>query len=117
MNKCNLILVNLLRTFVSSDLDRLGRKFDILLQESRIPAKAMQVSRLSTRVLKSNTTFYSYLKPLQRSMSFSSSSSSASSTPPTPRPSASLVIVNERNEILLVRRNPKATAFGGMHVR
>ena len=36
---------------------------------------------------------------------------------PTPRPSASLVVVNERNEILLVRRNPKASAFAGMHVR
>ncbi|KAF8965210.1 NUDIX hydrolase domain-like protein [Flammula alnicola] len=40
----------------------------------------------------------------------------APSTVPTPRPSASLVIVNERNEILLVHRNPKASAFGGMHV-
>ena len=72
---------------------------------------------LSTRFLKFNTTFDSYLRPLQRSMSFSPTSSLASSTPPTPRPSASLVIVNERNEILLVRRNPKAAAFGGMHVR
>lgn len=44
-------------------------------------------------------------------------SATASSTPSTPRPSASLIIVNERNEILLIRRNPKATAFGGMHVR
>ncbi|KAJ3515737.1 hypothetical protein NLJ89_g1572 [Agrocybe chaxingu] len=35
---------------------------------------------------------------------------------PTPRPSASLVVVNDRNEILLVHRNPKASAFGGMHV-
>ncbi|KIM49372.1 hypothetical protein M413DRAFT_438560 [Hebeloma cylindrosporum] len=34
----------------------------------------------------------------------------------TPRPSASLVVVNERNEILLVHRNPKARSFGGMHV-
>ena len=53
-------------------------------------------------------------------MSFSSpgsSSQAASSTPPTPRPSASLIIINERNEILLVRRNPEATIFGGMHVR
>ncbi|EAU82378.2 hypothetical protein CC1G_06688 [Coprinopsis cinerea okayama7 len=35
---------------------------------------------------------------------------------PVPRPSASLVIVNHRNEVLLVQRNPKATAFGGFHV-
>ncbi|KAI9466357.1 NUDIX hydrolase domain-like protein [Lactarius psammicola] len=33
-----------------------------------------------------------------------------------PRPSASLVILNARNEVLLVHRNPKATAFAGMHV-
>jgi hypothetical protein len=33
-----------------------------------------------------------------------------------PRPSASLVIVNERNEILLVHRNPQARYFGGVHV-
>ncbi|KAF9566310.1 hypothetical protein CPC08DRAFT_740704 [Agrocybe pediades] len=46
------------------------------------------------------------------------SSSSTTSRPavPAPRPSASLVVVNERNEILLVHRNPKATAFGGFHV-
>ena len=37
--------------------------------------------------------------------------------PPVPRPSASVVVVNDRNEILLVHRNPKASAFGGMHVR
>ncbi|KAF6764022.1 hypothetical protein DFP72DRAFT_874045 [Ephemerocybe angulata] len=35
--------------------------------------------------------------------------------PPVPRSSASLVIVNARNEVLLVERNPKASAFGGMH--
>jgi hypothetical protein len=52
-------------------------------------------------------------------MSFLSTdgSSTPPSTPTTPRSSASLVIINERNEILLVRRNPKSTAFGGMHVR
>ncbi|RDB21194.1 putative nudix hydrolase 7 [Hypsizygus marmoreus] len=33
-----------------------------------------------------------------------------------PRPSASLVIVNARNEILLVHRNPQARHFGGVHV-
>ncbi|KAI9446313.1 NUDIX hydrolase domain-like protein [Lactarius indigo] len=33
-----------------------------------------------------------------------------------PRPSASLVVLNDRNEVLLVHRNPKATAFAGMHV-
>ncbi|KAH9001122.1 NUDIX domain-containing protein [Lactarius akahatsu] len=33
-----------------------------------------------------------------------------------PRPSASLVVLNDRNEVLLVHRNPNATAFAGMHV-
>ena len=45
-----------------------------------------------------------------------SSSTTSRSTVPVPRPSASLVVVNERNEILLVHRNPKASAFGGFHV-
>ncbi|KIM72214.1 hypothetical protein PILCRDRAFT_829916 [Piloderma croceum F 1598] len=35
---------------------------------------------------------------------------------PVPRPSASLVVVNSRNEVLLVHRNPQATSFGGVHV-
>lgn len=37
-------------------------------------------------------------------------------TPAVPRPSASLVVVNPRNEILVVHRNPKSSAFAGMHV-
>jgi len=32
------------------------------------------------------------------------------------RLSASLVLVNSRNEILLVQRNPQATSFAGTHV-
>ncbi|KAF7337963.1 putative nudix hydrolase 7 [Mycena venus] len=36
--------------------------------------------------------------------------------PPTPRPSASLVIINSRNEVLFVHRNPEARSFGGVHV-
>ncbi|XP_006458010.1 hypothetical protein AGABI2DRAFT_64679 [Agaricus bisporus var. bisporus H97] len=46
------------------------------------------------------------------------SSTSANSENPVavPRPSASLIVVNERNEILLVHRNPKARSFGGMTV-
>jgi 8-oxo-dGTP pyrophosphatase MutT (NUDIX family) len=35
---------------------------------------------------------------------------------PVPRPSASLIVVNKRNEVLLVHRNPKATSYGGAHV-
>lgn len=33
------------------------------------------------------------------------------------RPSASLVVVNSSNEVLLVHRNPNATSFADMHVR
>ncbi|KAF8880249.1 hypothetical protein CPB85DRAFT_1221402 [Mucidula mucida] len=36
--------------------------------------------------------------------------------PAVPRPSASLVVINERNEVLLVHRNPKASTFAGVHV-
>ncbi|KAJ7681765.1 NUDIX hydrolase domain-like protein [Mycena rosella] len=47
---------------------------------------------------------------------FSFMSTSTSPAPPTPRPSASLVIINSRNEVLLVHRNPQARSFGGVHV-
>lgn len=40
-----------------------------------------------------------------------------SKAPAVPRPSASLIVVNARNEILFVHRNPKSSAFAGMHVR
>lgn len=33
----------------------------------------------------------------------------------TPRPSASLILVNSANEVLLIQRN-KGHSFGGMHV-
>ena len=33
-----------------------------------------------------------------------------------PQPSASLVVVNKRNEVLLVHRNPQARSYGGVHV-
>ena len=36
---------------------------------------------------------------------------------PPGRPSASLIIVNAQNEVLLVHRNPQARHFGGVHVR
>ncbi|KAF9227727.1 hypothetical protein BS17DRAFT_694123 [Gyrodon lividus] len=37
--------------------------------------------------------------------------------PPTePRPSASLVVINHRNEVLLVQRNPQARSFAGTYV-
>ncbi|KAH8099555.1 hypothetical protein BXZ70DRAFT_234370 [Cristinia sonorae] len=37
-------------------------------------------------------------------------------SPSEPRPSASLIIVNPQNEVLLVQRNPKAGTFAGAHV-
>lgn len=37
-------------------------------------------------------------------------------TPSVPRPSASLIVINPRNEILFVHRNPKSGTFAGMHV-
>src|SRR5580658_1290802 len=45
-------------------------------------------------------------------------SMSAKLTKPTatPRSSASLIVVNPRNEVLLVHRNPQARSFGGYHV-
>ena len=33
-----------------------------------------------------------------------------------PRPSASLIIVNPQNEVLLVQRNPRAGSFAGAYV-
>jgi len=61
------------------------------------------------------------LKPQFRRLhlpALDSMSATAASTPMVqlPRPSASLVIVNERNEVLLVHRNPQARHFGGVHV-
>jgi len=44
---------------------------------------------------------------------------SSQDTPPAakaPRPSASLVIINGKNEVLLVHRNPQSRSFGGVHV-
>jgi hypothetical protein len=36
--------------------------------------------------------------------------------PAPPKPSASLVIVNGKNEVLLIHRNPNIKSFGGVHV-
>lgn len=40
----------------------------------------------------------------------------AAASPADPRPSASIAIVNARNEVLLVQRNPKTRSFAGVHV-
>ncbi|KAH9950199.1 NUDIX hydrolase domain-like protein [Amylocystis lapponica] len=37
-------------------------------------------------------------------------------TPAIPRPAASVIVVNAKNEVLLVHRNPKSTSFAGAHV-
>lgn len=36
--------------------------------------------------------------------------------PQAPRPSASLIIINASNEVLMVHRNPKSRSFAGAHV-
>ncbi|KAF7440568.1 hypothetical protein PC9H_000914 [Pleurotus ostreatus] len=46
----------------------------------------------------------------------SANTSKSTKQPAEPRPSASVVVVNERNEILLVQRNPRARHFGGVTV-
>lgn len=56
------------------------------------------------------------LRALWISHRCSSSGTMSSSRPVVPRPSASLVIINKRNEVLLVHRNPKASTFAGVHV-
>ncbi|KAH9857213.1 hypothetical protein C2E23DRAFT_806970 [Lenzites betulinus] len=42
--------------------------------------------------------------------------STAPRAPAVPRPSASVVVVNSQNEILLVQRNPKSKSFANAHV-
>lgn len=37
--------------------------------------------------------------------------------PAVPRPSATVIVLNSRNEILLVQRNPKSKSFANAHVR
>lgn len=44
-------------------------------------------------------------------------SAKARPTPAIPRPSASVIVVNSQNEILLVHRNPKSNSFANAHVR
>jgi len=86
----------------------------ILSAEVGVSAQEMP-SLLSPRaVYFSAATSRIYMSSRRYIMSASSPTKIASMTP---RPSASLVVVNERNEILLVHRNPRASSFGGMHVR
>lgn len=40
----------------------------------------------------------------------------AGRTPSEPRPSASVIVINGQNEVLLVQRNPKSRSFAGAHV-
>lgn len=49
---------------------------------------------------------YKLLTPVTRLMS--------TTKVPVPRPSASLVIINDRNEILMVQRNPESRSFAGV---
>lgn len=38
-------------------------------------------------------------------------------TPSIPRPSSSLIVINDKNEVLMVQRNPDSRSFAGAHVR
>ncbi|KAJ3900890.1 hypothetical protein F5879DRAFT_970846 [Lentinula edodes] len=51
-----------------------------------------------------------------RTQRMSTSTPNKATVPPTPRPSASLVLINERNEVLMVQRNPHASTFAGATV-
>ncbi|KAJ6531222.1 hypothetical protein B0H19DRAFT_1190825 [Mycena capillaripes] len=54
--------------------------------------------------------------PRLSSFMSTSTSSGSRAPPPIPRPSASLVLINSRNEVLFVQRNPEARSFAGVHV-
>ncbi|KAJ7256475.1 NUDIX hydrolase domain-like protein [Mycena haematopus] len=76
----------------------------------------MVLSRALSR-LRSGTRHWIYRRPPSAYSFMSTSTTQASKVPPaTPRPSASLVIINSRNEVLFVHRNPEARSFGGVHV-
>ncbi|KAJ3822632.1 NUDIX domain-containing protein [Lentinula raphanica] len=77
--------------------------------------------RISLRRRLFALTFVSSLKPqscfrMKRMSTVASRTSNQASAPPIPRPSASLVIINERNEVLMVQRNPQARSFAGVTV-
>ncbi|KAJ7864836.1 NUDIX domain-containing protein [Mycena olivaceomarginata] len=76
------------------------------------------VSRVLSPLRSSRTRHRIIGRPLlsPRSHSFMSTSTSPASKIQTPRPSASLVIINSRNEVLFVHRNPEARSFAGVHV-
>ena len=50
-----------------------------------------------------------------RAMSSTAGIAKEKSAPAIPRPSATVIVVNSRNEILLVHRNPKSTSFANAH--
>ncbi len=55
-----------------------------------------------------------------RTMSSNSDAKGATGGPtppvPRPRPSATVIVVNSQNEVLLVHRNPKSSSFANAHV-
>ncbi|KAK7038093.1 putative nudix hydrolase 7 [Favolaschia claudopus] len=54
--------------------------------------------------------------PFTSMSTLKSSSSAPNKAPAAPRPSASLVVINSRNEVLFVQRNPTARSFAGAYV-
>lgn len=67
---------------------------------------------LSTSIARQNVRLLDRLRVQQ----MTSMSSARTQSISVPRPSASLVIVNRFNQVLLVHRNPQATSFAGVHV-
>ncbi|RDX56439.1 hypothetical protein OH76DRAFT_387682 [Lentinus brumalis] len=63
-----------------------------------------------------NIVLSAHHRPKLRTTHTMSSSTQGKFVPVVPRPSATVIVVNSRNEILLVHRNPKSTAFANAHV-
>lgn len=70
----------------------------------------------SPSLITSNTTYF--IRPMHSSKDTTKASSKGHAPPKVPvvpRHSASLVLVNARNQVLLVHRNPESRTFAGIH--
>lgn len=73
----------------------------ILTADTSVPHLCTRKTLLSTVAAQSRSSF----------------TTMASQVPSIPRQSASVIVVNPQNEVLLVQRNPKSQSFAGAHVR
>ncbi|KAJ7461548.1 NUDIX hydrolase domain-like protein [Mycena latifolia] len=82
------------------------------------PIYPLRLASRASALSCSRTSLRPPLRTRRGPLSFMSTSSSSAlgKAPSAPRPSASLVIINSRNEVLFVHRNPQARSFGGVHV-